>query len=71
MIHNGKNLSLKEYVNERRKDYIGLPAYRWDEGLIWAIQGYYGSMGEFTKEDIDYIKEMGWEEIAAMCEENV
>ena len=69
MWNNSKEMNLREYIEEQHKEYIGLPDYRWDEGIVWAIQAYYGSMGEFTKEDWDYIDQMGLQEIAAMCEE--
>lgn len=70
MWNNGKDMNLKEYVEERHKSYIDKPAYLWDEGIVWAIQEYYGSMGEFSKEDWDYINEMDLQEIAFMCEED-
>lgn len=69
MWRNGKDMNLEEYVEEQHKFYIGKPAYLWDEGIVWAIQEYYGSMGEFNNEDWDYIHEMDMEEIAFMCEE--
>jgi len=70
MWHNGKDMNLKEYVEEQHKSYIDKPAYMWDEGIVWAIQEYYGSMGEFSKEDWDYINKMDLQEIAFMCEED-
>ena len=70
MWNNGKDMNLREFIEYRHKEYIGLPSYRWDEGLVWAVQDYFGSMGEFSKEDWDYINEMGLQEIAAMCEED-
>lgn len=71
MMYNGKNMNLKEFIDEKYKEYIGLPAYRWDEGLVWAVQEYFGSMGEFSEEDWIYIKENSLEEIAYDCEENM
>lgn len=70
MWNNGKEMNLREFIECRHKEYIGLHVYRWDEGLIWAVQDYFGSMGEFNKEDWDYINEMGLQEVAAMCEED-
>lgn len=69
MWHNGKEMNLREFIEEEHKDYVGLPDWRWDEGIVWAVQDYYGSMGEFSKEDWDYINQAGLQEIAAMCEE--
>ena len=71
MWNNGKEMNLREFIECRHKEYIGLPAYRWDEGLVWAVQDYFGSMGEFSKEDWNYIKENSLEEIAYDCEENM
>ena len=69
MWNNGKEMNLREFIECKHKEYIGLPEYRWDEGIVWAVQDYYGSMGEFSKEDWDYINQMDLQEIAAMCEE--
>ena len=70
MRRNGKDMNLEEYVQEQHKFYIDKPAYLWDEGIIWAVQEYFGSMGEFSKEDWDYINKMDLQEVAAMCEED-
>ena len=70
MCKNGKEMNLREFIECKHKEYIGLPAYRWDEGIVWAMQEYFGSKGEFSKEDWDYINEMDLQEVAAMCEEN-
>ena len=73
MFYNGKDIDLAEYVAEKKKDYKGLPAWRWeDEGIVWAVQEYYGSTGEFSEKDIEFIKqEFGqWaSDIIADCEE--
>lgn len=73
MYYNGKDIDLAEYVAEKKKDYEGLPAWRWeDEGIVWAVQEYYGSMGEFSEKDIEFIKqEFGqWaSDIIADCEQ--
>ena len=69
MYRNGKEMNLREFIEEEHKNYVNLPAWRWDEGLVWAVQDYYGSMGEFSKEDWDYINQTDLQEIAAMCEE--
>lgn len=71
MWYKAKNMNLEEFISEKRKEYLGLPTYRWDEGLVWAVQEYYGSMGEFSEEDWKYIKENDLEEIAYDCEENM
>lgn len=70
MRYNGKEMNLREFIECKHKEYIGLPEYRWDEGLVWAVQDYYGSMGEFSKEDWDYINETDLQEVAVMCEED-
>lgn len=70
MRYNGKEMNLREFIECKHKEYIGLPSYRWDEGLVWAMQEYFGSMGEFSKEDWDYINETGLQEVVAMCEED-
>lgn len=60
MYYDGKNLNLREYIEENKKDYIGLPDWRWeDEGLIWAIQSYHSSCN-FLPEDIETLKEYGF-----------
>ena len=56
-MNNGKEMNLREFIECRHKEYIGLPAYRWDEGLVWAMQDYFGSMGEFSEKDIKFIEQ--------------
>lgn len=75
MFYNGKEIDLAEYVAEKKKDYEGLPAWRWeDEGIVWAVQEYYGSMGEFSEKDLQTLDELFGEhtaaEVIALCEEN-
>lgn len=70
MLNNGKEMNLREFIECRHKEYIGLPTYRWDEGIVWAMEDYYDSMGEFSKDDWDYINEAGLQDIAVACEED-
>jgi len=52
MYYNGKNYeTLKEYVKGR----TGKTKDDGDENFVWAIQEYYGSMGEFTEKDINFL----------------
>lgn len=60
MYNDGKELNLREYIEEEKKDYIGLPDWRWeDEGLIWAIQNYHSSC-DFLPEDIETLADYGF-----------
>lgn len=41
-------------------DYTSKPAWHWtDEGLIYAIMDYHSSTGEFSGNDIEYLKTLG------------
>ena len=70
MHYNGKEMNLREFIAEQKKEYEGLPPYRWDEGIVWAMEEYYSSMGEFSDEDWEYIKEANLLDIAVVCEED-
>jgi len=72
MYYNGKNIDLREFVAERKKEYTNIPAWYWeDEGIVYAVADYYSSMGEFSQADKEYIKKERLEEIAAWCEEDL
>ena len=71
---NGRDMNLEEYIDSKHQEYIqrGDPDWMWDdEGIVYAMQDYHSSMGEFSEEDWAYIKKMGLEEIAAFCEEEM
>lgn len=70
MIYKGKDMTLKEFISERHKAYIGLPTWRWeDEGVVYAIQDYHSSMGEFSEEDWNTLHELCLDDVGQMCEE--
>lgn len=84
MYYNGKDYkSLAEYIEAKKTEWFMLDRERghddayitkyWEsEGIVWAVQEYYGSMGEFSEKDIEYIKqEFGqWaSDIIADCEQ--
>ena len=54
--------NLKDYAEDIRIDYLakyGCLDWHWyDEGLVWAIQDYLSMKGEFSKEDVIYLKEL-------------
>lgn len=53
--------TLKEYVTEARQKYKNKPTKQWkDQGLPWAIQEYYSAMGTLSKDDIDFLYEIGF-----------
>lgn len=62
MYYNGKDFkNLEEYLEEKKREYIfrhGVDA-DWDESeeIIWAIQDYLSSMGEFSDEDLKYLED--------------
>lgn len=67
---NGKEMDLEEYVAYREKDYEGKPGWMWEhEGLVWAIQDYYSSMGEFSFEDRCFLFLMDFTEEDFICNE--
>ena len=63
--------NLKNYVEQKRKEYEewqeegrakGLPRSMpfEEENLVWAIGDYLSMKGEFTEEDVEYLKELGF-----------
>lgn len=53
-----KNAALESqwYLNK-----YGKLDWRWyDEGIVYAIQDYYGCKGEFTEDDVEFLKENGF-----------
>lgn len=69
---NGREMTLEDFIEERHQEYIrrGGPDWYWDdEGIVYAVQDYYGSQGEFSEEDWETLKNMGLEEVGAMCED--
>ena len=70
---NGKEMTLEDFIEGRHQEYIrrGGPDWLWDdEGIVYAVQDYYGSQGYFSEEDWETLKNMGLEEVGVMCEEN-
>lgn len=67
--------TLVEFVNDRKKGYADKPAWMWvDEGLIYAVMDYHSSKGEFSEEDINYLKQIfpdNYSEIIEICEEKM
>ena len=65
MYYNGKEYNgLGEYLSMKKQKCLADTRHTmqenlksWeDEGIVWAVQEYYGSMGEFTDEDIEIIE---------------
>ena len=53
--------ALKDYVAEAKHKYNNKPIKQWkDQGLPWAIQEYYSAMGELSKDDIEFLYEIGF-----------
>ena len=53
-----KNATLESqwYLNK-----YGKLDWRWyDEGIVYAIQDYYSCKGEFTEDDVKFLKENGF-----------
>lgn len=84
MNYNGKNYkSLATFVKAKKNEWFKDGKERghdkaydekyWEsEGIVWAVQEYYSSMGEFTEADIEFIEqEFGqWaSDIIADCEQ--
>lgn len=61
MYYKGQNFNLAGYVAEKQTEWIN-PTHWEDEGIVWDIQDYYGSMGEFSEEDKKFLKENGFTE---------
>lgn len=80
--HNGKRYHLGGFIKAKRKEWFDRDLQRghdrayakkgWeDEGIVWAIQDYYGSMGEFSNADIKTIEKYfgAWaDDIINLCE---
>ena len=84
MYYNGKNYdNLAAFIEAKKEEWFDRDRKRgyydraiekgWnDEGIVWAVQEYHSSMGEFTEDDIKTIeKEFGqWaSDVIDMCEE--
>lgn len=66
----GKDLTLKEHIEKAKARYnirqvehletYGFPSEIpfEDEDLLWAIQDWYGSIGEFSEEELRYLEEV-------------
>ena len=56
--------SLRNYVALESQWYLnkyGKLDWRWfDEGLVYAVQDYYSCKGEFTEDDVEFLKENGF-----------
>lgn len=81
----GLNLSLKEYIEaahdaykirslEHRRKYHESYSIRFeDEELIWAIQEWFGAVGEFSDDELFYLEEV-WDldqiDIETICLDN-
>lgn len=53
-----KNAALESqwYLNK-----YGKLDWRWyDEGIVYAVQDYYGCTGGFTEDDVEFLKENGF-----------
>lgn len=57
--------NLKDYVEDSKVYYLthyGRLDWQWyDEGLVWAIDEYLSMKGEFSEEDVTYLKTLGFE----------
>lgn len=56
--------NLRNYVEKQKQWYLekdGKLDWQWhDEGIVYAIQDYYGCKGEFTEDDVEFLKENGF-----------
>ena len=54
-----KPTTLEAYVNEHKQFYLdtyGKLDWRWyDEGLVYAIQDYVSTRGEFSNADVEFL----------------
>lgn len=69
MYYNGKNYRcLSTFVKAKKKEWFKEGKERghtreydkkyWEsEGIVWAVQEYYGSMGEFSEKDVKFIEQ--------------
>lgn len=74
MYYDNKEIGLAEFIVKKHANWIerGSSQNDWeDEGIVWAIQEYYSSMGEFSEEDWKTIESLGLEEIGIFCEEEM
>ena len=59
-----KLTNLQDYVEKQKQWYLdkyGKLDWQWyDEGLVWAIEDFLSMRGEFTEEDVVYLKELGF-----------
>lgn len=59
-----KLTNLQNYVEQQKQWYLDKYAkldWGWyDEGLVWAIQDYLSMKGDFTEDDVAYLKELGF-----------
>ena len=83
MYYNGKENTLAEFIEAKKQEWFErdrkrghdeayITKYWNDEGIVWAVQDYYGSMGEFSEADIETIKEHfgQWAgDVIDLCEE--
>lgn len=60
MYYNGNDYNLRGYLQIKEKEYDGDSLDWFEEGIIWAIQSYLSSMGDFSADDIECIKENGF-----------
>ena len=63
---------LASFIEKRHDEYQGKPEWMWDEGVVNAVLDYYGSMGEFSEEDMKTLEEYfpgEVEKILDMCHE--
>lgn len=60
MYYKGQNLNLADYVMAKYNEWNGMEDDWEDEGIVWAIQDYYGSMGKFSKEDVEWLNAYGF-----------
>ena len=63
------------FARDRKRGYDAeyITKYWNDEGIVWAVQEYYGSKGSFTEDDISTIDNLfGYyaHDIITLCEED-
>lgn len=64
---NTEQMTLRKYVENRRKDYEGKPEWRWtNEGVVYAIFDYVASY-EVTDEDRAYAREIKEDDTLAVA----
>ena len=84
MYYNGTEMDLHSSMEKKKQEWFERDRQRghndadidedWNnEGAIWAVQEYYGSMGEFSDDDVKALEETFGtltSEIIDLCEEN-